>query len=278
LFELLYVALTVFRSLIQKVNTRKSNIQRKERPPLTPVTAKPQCFAFKKTKDQPILFDLDGVLVDVTDSYRKAIQETVRFFAGKKAESAEIQELKEKGGNNNDWDLTQAILISRSKKVPKTEIIRKFQELYFGTEGKRGFIENEKWLLPKEDLDELHRKRCLGIVTGRPREETFYVLRKFHVETAFDVIVVMEDYPPEKSKPDPFPIRLALEKLGRRDAVYVGDSVDDIKAAKRAGIKAFGCIPPGVDAARLKQLLLKQGAEKVFNNINEITHRCFPEN
>jgi HAD superfamily phosphatase len=217
-----------------------------------------------------VLFDLDGVLVDVSASYRKAIQETVRFFAHKPALAEEIQALKEKGGYNNDWDLTQAILRQRGKNLRRGEIVQKFQELYLGSEGKKGFIDNEKWLLPKKELATMHAKHCLGIVTGRPTFETSYVLKKFAVEDFFDVVVAMEDYPADKAKPDSTPIRLALEKLGAREAVYVGDSVDDIAAAKSAGIRAFGCIPPGVSAEPLGELLLRHGAEKVIGSIREI--------
>ena len=214
---------------------------------------------------------MDGVLVDVSESYRKAIQETVKFFTGKSALLAEIQALKEKGGYNNDWDLTEAILLERGKVLPKAEIIRKFQEIYWGTDRKRGLIDNEKWLLPKEQLATLRKKNCLGIVTGRPREETLFTLKKFGVDDMFDVVVAMEDYPPEKAKPDGYPIELALEKLGTRETVYVGDSVDDITAAKRAGVKPIGCIPSGVRASQLKDLLLRHGAKKVLDNISEIT-------
>ena len=203
-----------------------------------------------------VLFDMDGVLVDVTGSYRKAIEKTVQFFDEKTVQPGEIQALKERGGYNNDWDLTEAILAGRGTTVPKTEIIRKFQEFYLGTEGKKGLIENEKWLLEKEKLGNLRRKYCLGIVTGRPREETVYVLRKFGVESQFDVVVTMEDYPAEKSKPNPYPINLALGKLGVRESIYVGDSVDDVKAAICAGVRAFGCIPPGVSAEALGKLLM----------------------
>jgi HAD superfamily hydrolase (TIGR01548 family) len=224
-----------------------------------------------KKVNEAVLFDMDGVLVDVSGSYRKAIQETVRLFTGKKAQLKEIQEFKEKGGYNNDWDLTEAILISRGKTVPKKEIIVRFQEFYLGEKGNKGFIQNEKWLLSKEQLKSLHEKHCLGIVTGRPKEETLFVLRKFEVEDLFDVVVAMEDYPPEKAKPDPYPIKLALTKLGRASAIYLGDSVDDIIAAKSAGIRAIGCIPPGVSSGRLTQRLVEFGAEKVLNRIGDIS-------
>jgi HAD superfamily phosphatase len=227
------------------------------------------------TKKSALLFDMDGVLVDVSQSYRKAIQETVQFFAGKKATIQEIQGFKEQGGYNNDWDLTEAVLQKRGITVPKTEIIQKFQELYLGN-GKKGLIENEKWLLPKDQLSKLHKHFLTGIVTGRPRQETFYVLQKFGVVELFDAVVVMEDYPAEKAKPDPLPITLALKKLGVNveRAIYVGDSVDDIVASKRAAVTPFGCLPPGVTRASLKEKLLQCGAEKVFNNVAEVAELC----
>ena len=167
--------------------------------------------------------------------------------------------------------MTEAILVSRGISVPKVEIIRIFQEFYLGAKGTKGLIENECWLLEIETLRELRKVYYTGIVTGRPREETLYVLKKFGTELLFDVVVSMEDYPMEKSKPDPYPIELALERLGGYGAIYVGDSVDDIKAAVRAGVRAFGCIPPGVQSPNaLRELLTKTGAERVLFDVNEI--------
>ncbi|MCK5628889.1 HAD-IA family hydrolase, partial [Candidatus Bathyarchaeota archaeon] len=97
-----------------------------------------------------------------------------------------------------------------------------------------------------------------------------FVLKKFSVKRFFDVVVAMEDYPAEKSKPDPFSLNLALRKLGKEKAFYVGDSVDDIKAAKAANMRPIGCIPPRVQMNNLKRLLTKNGAEVVLENINDI--------
>lgn len=218
-----------------------------------------------------VLFDMDGVLVDVSASYRKAIQQTVQFFTGTEASLLEIQQFKEQGGYNNDWDLTEAILQKRGKHVAKPEIVARFQKFYLGSNDASGLIDNEQWLLPKDQLHQLHQNYRLGIVTGRPRQETTYVLRKFGVEELFDVVVTMEDYPPEKAKPNPFPIEVALQKVGGMEAVYVGDSIDDMAAAKDAGVTAIGCIPPKVTGNELEEKLLKRGAVKVLGSIVEIS-------
>ena len=55
-----------------------------------------------------VVLDVDGVLVDVADSYRRAIIETVQRRHGGTIERATIQRFKDAGGFNNDWELTDA--------------------------------------------------------------------------------------------------------------------------------------------------------------------------
>ncbi|WP_436927955.1 TIGR01548 family HAD-type hydrolase [Halosimplex amylolyticum] len=55
-----------------------------------------------------VVLDVDGVLVDVADSYRRAIVESVAHVYGDTIEKADIQQFKDAGGFNNDWELTDA--------------------------------------------------------------------------------------------------------------------------------------------------------------------------
>lgn len=67
-----------------------------------------------------LLFDLDGVLIDVSDSYRTATRATVQFylerllglapFASDLVSRNDVAALKLAGGFNNDWDLTTALI------------------------------------------------------------------------------------------------------------------------------------------------------------------------
>lgn len=219
-----------------------------------------------------LLFDVDGVLVDVSTSYREAIKQTAEFYTNTKVTPEEIQSYKEKTGFNNDWDLTYAIIQNRGVSVSMEKVIEKFQELYLGVDGKKGLIESEKWLLNKKILDSLSKKYLLGILTGRPREEAFIALDKEGVRGYFKVIITMDDCL-NKGKPNPFGLFLALEKLGypnSKNAIYVGDSLDDIRAAKNAKIKSIGCLPPKNKSNQLKELMLSLGAFKVINEVNEI--------
>ena len=66
-----------------------------------------------------VILDIDGVLVDVADSYRRAIVESIEHVYGESIERDQIQLFKGAGGFNNDWELTYAaalyILAQREK-------------------------------------------------------------------------------------------------------------------------------------------------------------------
>ncbi|MDS0476708.1 TIGR01548 family HAD-type hydrolase [Natrinema sp. 1APR25-10V2] len=55
-----------------------------------------------------VVLDIDGVLVDVADSYRRAIVESVESVYDRTIRKDDIQQFKDAGGFNNDWELTYA--------------------------------------------------------------------------------------------------------------------------------------------------------------------------
>ena len=58
-----------------------------------------------------VVLDIDGVLVDVANSYRRAVVESVREVYGDTLDREVIQPFKDAGGFNNDWELTHAIAL-----------------------------------------------------------------------------------------------------------------------------------------------------------------------
>ncbi|MCU4751877.1 TIGR01548 family HAD-type hydrolase [Halobacteria archaeon AArc-curdl1] len=55
-----------------------------------------------------VVLDIDGVLVDVADSYRRAIVDSIEHVYGRTIRREDIQLFKNAGGFNNDWELTYA--------------------------------------------------------------------------------------------------------------------------------------------------------------------------
>ncbi len=70
----------------------------------------------------------------------------------------------------------------------------------------------------------------------------------------------------EETKPNPDLIEAALEKAGTRDAVMIGDTVWDIKAAKQAGVEAIAVLSGGLGEADLREA----GAIGVYESVVEL--------
>src|SRR3990167_674011 len=181
-----------------------------------------------------LIFDIDGVLVDVSKSYRVAIKKTVEHFTGEETSLQDVHALKNMGGYNNDWDASEALIKSKGKNAGKQKIIGKFQDIY------AELMDNEPWLMDKRILESLSKRYKMAVFTGRIREEAEYVLKKNNARKYFDKIIAMEDV--VKRKPNPEGIIKLMN--GFKDAYYFGDMVDDMRAAASANIIGIGVLPP----------------------------------
>jgi histidinol-phosphate aminotransferase len=198
-----------------------------------------------------IIFDIDGVLVDVSQSYREAIRQTAEAITGKKFTAADVATVKKLPDSNNDWEVTYALIKgitsgNEMKKIDRNSSSylaakQKFQELYLG-----GLRDKEKLLITTKTLTKLKTQNYkLGIVTSRPREEALYVLRDLIPFFPEDCIIAQEDC--EEEKPSPKPLLLAKERMGCRAALYIGDSINDQLAAKAAKMR-FASVVKGLKA------------------------------
>ena len=219
-----------------------------------------------------LLFDLDGVLVDVSRSYRRAIAETVGHYTGAVPSPGQIQAYKDRGGFNDDWHLSHTMVADAGREVPLAEVVAAFQERYRGADFD-GYIASEPPMARRSLLRELHDHfGPLGLVTGRPEAEARFTLERFGWADLFGSVVAM-DQQDGKGKPDPFGLTLCLEELGRpsRGAAYVGDTGDDQRAAVAAGCFPIGVVPPGLDYRSHADTLAQAGAAVVLSTPSDLT-------
>ena len=222
-----------------------------------------------------IIFDVDGVLVDVRGSFHRTTLETVRHFTNKRVTPHDLQKWKNQSGYNDDWKLSTVWVKSLGGKHEYDEVKAKFVELYWGTNGDRGNVEREKWLLPRPQLRRLAARAELAIFTGRVRQELNYTLDRCGVHEFFGRIVTAEDV--AKPKPDPEGLLAILNGRDPAKAVYVGDNVDDALAAQAAGIPFIGIVSPDIERSRARAALLrKMGAKAILQSVKELELRVAP--
>jgi histidinol-phosphate aminotransferase len=217
-------------------------------------------------RPEAILFDLDGVLADVSKSYREAVLQTAAHF-GVELSIADIAHSKAEGDANNDWRLTQRLLRDRGVNVPLEDVTTRFETLYQGAPDRTGLRATETLLIAPSQLKAISQRHPLGVVTGRPRADAERFLEKHYIRDLFSVVVTMEDGPP---KPDPTPVRRAVDQLGVRTVWLLGDTPDDMQAARQAGVLPIGVVAPGDDPELATKTLRDAGAATVLSAASAI--------
>ncbi|MFA0750397.1 MAG: hypothetical protein SLRJCFUN_000800 [Candidatus Fervidibacter sp.] len=301
-------------------------------------------------KTDGLILDIDGVLIDASQSYRLAVCEAVRFFVERELgwlvdappiTPDEVDLFKRAGGFNNDWDLAQAAVLfllfkglrhgakrlSELRRLPPTLeaflsevaaegggllaaetvvvdklelrqrrdlarlwkrrlIVQLAQEFYagkkwcpllFGYEPQYvnlevGLLEREQVLI---DLSLLPPDLKLGILTGRARRETALALERIGLSERIppEFWVTDDDAP---RKPDPRALAVLTERLQTQCALYVGDTVDDLRMVNEYKLHphrrtVFACmVLTGPNGEKNRPLFLEQGADIVATDINAL--------
>ena len=216
-----------------------------------------------------VIFDVDGVLVDVAGSFHQTVLDTVKHFTGKRVTFAQLHRWKNRGGYNDDWNLSTAWVQSLGGKFEYAEVKCKFNEIYWGKDGKPGKVDREKWLLPRTALRRLSKQSELAIFTGRVWQELDHTLDLFKMREFFPQIVTADDV--KQPKPSPEGLLTILKGRDPKTAIYLGDNVDDALASQSAGMPFIGILPRGTHERRHRGPILKKlGALAILGDVKEL--------
>lgn len=249
-----------------------------------------------------VVFDIDGVIRDVTHSYRRAIADTVeQFTAGAfRPTLTDIDRLKAEGIWNNDWEASRELIYryfeqqGRSRaslELDYEQLVTFFQRRYRGPEPSAqdwsGYICQEPLLLTLDYLNQLTQAGMpWGFFSGATRGSALFVL-EHRLGLRSPILVAMEDAP---GKPDPIGLVKTVQQIEHHHTVsssvpviYVGDTVADMQTALNAQTQAahrrwlgIGILPPHAQTisdyadaytARLHQA----GATRVFTQVTQLT-------
>lgn len=202
------------------------------------------------TQLQILIFDVDGVLVDVRGSFWGSALDTMRFLTGKRVTWAELYKWKAKPGNNDDWSLVSNWATTLGRPTSYEEARGAFQQFYWGSNGKPGNVRKEKLLVTPGQIERWAQRFELNLFTGRTRQEFSYTFDLWPATPHFRTVVTMDDVKRKKPHPDGL-----LKILGRRDpatALYVGDNIDDALAARAANVPFIAILPRAANDYRAR--------------------------
>jgi len=215
-----------------------------------------------------VVFDIDGVLVEVMQSYREAIRETVRHFTGELVSQDEIQDFKNAGGWNNDWLLSQRLILDRGKNVEYADIVQHFNQVFLGENGD-GLILYERWTPRPGLLERLGERATLAIFTGRAKYEADVTLTRYAERIKFQPLVTDESV--ANPKPAPDGLQLIQREHPNKNIWYLGDTVDDARSAKAAGVPFIGVSTrENPRHEEVAQILRDFEAFAVIQDVNEV--------
>jgi pyrophosphatase PpaX len=174
-----------------------------------------------------LIVDLDGTVADTFPAMQAAFSEAV----GRRIPAAELLALFGPGAGTEAEIL--ALLGARS-----LDALERWYGMYAGAHDTLSAFPGI--------VDGLTEARKLGIrtgmLTGKGRRSTLITLQRLGLTALIETVVTGDEAP--APKPDPRGLLTALATLGVEpgDAVYVGDSVADLGAARAAGVLAVAAL------------------------------------
>lgn len=250
-----------------------------------------------------VVFDIDGVVRDVGQSYRRALADTVEHYTqgAYRPTQEDIDRLKSEGIWNNDWrgsqELTYRYWESQGRSrdsldLNYEDLVDFFQRRYRGQDLENpehwdGYISQEPLLMQRSYLQQLSEAGYpWGFFSGATRGSALYVLtQRLGLENP--PLVAMGDAP---DKPDPTGLFQVVEQLEaaynlephQTPVVYAGDTVADLYTVKQARAErphqqwlGVGVLPPHVQQTPERQMtygesLKTAGAHAIVSHIEEL--------
>jgi HAD superfamily phosphatase len=225
-----------------------------------------------------VIFDIDGVIRDVSQSYRRAIADTVEHYTqGEyRPTNGDIDSLKAEAIWNNDWKASRELIRRWDDEIPIDfkELVAFFQRKYRGNNFD-GYINDEPLLITKAYFDQLTAAGfAWGFFSGAMRGSAEHVLKK-RLDLGDPVLVAMEDAPEKPNPKGLFAAIAQLESPGANTPVaYVGDTAADMRTISNAIIQqperqweAIGVIPPHAQTGDDKEYMYASNLQDVGASI-----------
>lgn len=172
----------------------------------------------------PVLFDLDGTVVDTVELIVSSFRHATRTVLGRVLPDDHI-----------------LAGVGRPLRAQMERLSAEHAQELYDVYREYNHRRHDELIRGYEGIDEVLRElraagRKLGIVTSKSYDTTQMAFRALGLAGHFDAVVTATDT--AEHKPSPVPLLLCLERLGAQAAraIYVGDSPFDIQAGAAAGM------------------------------------------
>jgi phosphoglycolate phosphatase len=189
------------------------------------------------------LFDLDGTLLDTVDDIAAALN---RALAEKHIAALATAQVRDLIGRGAPALIARAVERLGIRMDPQTQAALT-ERFYFHYDQLHLLDESIARAYPgvAEGLESLHALEVrLAVVTNKQRHFAVALLQRLGLSPWIEVVVGGDSC--ERRKPDPQPLTFACNALRVEPsaALMVGDSMNDVLAARAAGL-AVVCVPYG---------------------------------
>ncbi|MHA2008235.1 MAG: HAD family hydrolase [Promethearchaeota archaeon] len=224
-------------------------------------------------KYKGIIFDLDGVIYDITEAIKKAVDDGIEKYQLSINRDEVMEEIAHLIEEIQNYPVPKILLNSYDLlKVNFLEGLSFFKKLRIAI-----FLFNQfnkykdKEASVFKGIDQLisflsEKKINLAILTNNKSTYAEDVLEKFNLTKFFSTIIGFNDV--TEVKPNPEGILKILDKWGIKtsEAIFIGDMTTDIDAGKSAKVKMV-CVASGLAQ---KQTLQEHNPDILVNDTNEL--------
>lgn len=205
----------------------------------------------KTQQTKLVLFDLDGTLIDTAPDLAHSMDLVMRELHLPAQGLKKVRRFIGHGVRRLVEDIVSTELQGRPAQATLEKALSAFNEHY------RGQLVQKSSLYPgvPECLQTLRSRGVkLACVTNKPKVFTEPLLEHFRIDRYFDLVLSGDSL--RKKKPDPFPLVHACQQLAVEvaDSIMVGDSSNDILAARNAGMRCLYVSYGYSDAQTVKTL------------------------
>ena len=196
-----------------------------------------------KLSPEILIFDVDGVLVDVRDTYWRSALETMRYLTGKRVTHEELHQWKGQPGNNDDWQMVANWATALGRPTTFEQARAAFEQFYWGIKERPGNVIREKLIVKPKQIARWAARYELNLFTGRNRQEYAFTFEKWPATKHFRTVITVDEV--AQKKPHPEGLYKILRGRDPASALYLGDNIDDALAAREAGVPFAAIIAAG---------------------------------